>query len=49
MSISVSQLNKNDKNLLKKTVETHGGCYSGVLDMEKTTVLVSIVRLSVWR
>ena len=40
VSISVSQLNKNDKNLLRKTVETHGGSYSGVLDMEKTSVLV---------
>ena len=40
VSISVSQLNKNDKNLLKKKVETHGGTYSGILDMEKTTVLV---------
>ena len=38
----MSQLNKNDKNLLKKNVETHGGSYSGILDMEKTAVLVSL-------
>ena len=41
--VSVSQLDKNDKNLIQKAVETHGGSYSGVLEMEKTTVLVSLV------
>ena len=42
VTICVSQLNKNDKNLLKKNVETHGGSYSSILDMEKTAVLVSL-------
>ena len=42
VSVSVSQLNKNDKNLLRKSLETHGGSYSGVLDMEKTSVLVRL-------
>ena len=42
VSVSVSQLNRNDKNLLRKALETHGGTYSGVLDMEKTSVLVRL-------
>ena len=46
VSVSVSQLNRNDKNLLRKSLETHGGSYSGVLDMEKTSVLVSLSSLS---
>ena len=46
VSVCVSQLSKNDKNLLRKTLETHGGSYSGVLDMEKTSVLVSLSSLS---
>ena len=45
VSVSVSQLNRNDKNLLRKSLETHGGSYSGVLDMEKTSVLVSLSSL----
>eukprot|EP00092_Neocalanus_flemingeri_P010154 GFUD01010944.1.p1 GENE.GFUD01010944.1~~GFUD01010944.1.p1 ORF type:complete len:1552 (+),score=561.52 GFUD01010944.1:76-4731(+) len=40
VTVSVSQLNRADKELLKKSVETHGGVYSGVLEMDKTTVLV---------
>ena len=42
VSVCVSQLNRNDKNLLRKTLENHGGSYSGVLDMEKTSVLVRL-------
>ena len=42
VSVSVSQLTRNDKNLLRKSLETHGGSYSGILDMEKTSVLVSL-------
>ena len=42
VSVSVSQLNRNDKNVLRKSLETHGGSYSGVLDMEKTSVLVRL-------
>ena len=45
VSVCVSQLNRNDKNLLRKTLENHGGSYSGVLDMEKTSVLVSLSSL----
>jgi len=40
VTVSVSQLNKADKELLRKSIETHGGTYSGVLEMDKTTVLV---------
>jgi len=40
VTVSVSQLNKADKELLRKSVETHGGVYSGALEMDKTTVLV---------
>ena len=45
VSVSVSQLNRIDKNLLRKQLETHGGTYSGVLDMEKTSVLVRLSSL----
>ena len=38
MTVSVSQLNRADKDLLRRTVEMHGGVYSGVLE----TVLVCI-------
>lgn len=40
VTVCVSQLNKADKDLLKRTVENYGGVYSGVLEMETTTVLV---------
>ena len=40
VSVCVSQLNKVDKELLRKTLETHGGSYSGILEMDKTSVLV---------
>ena len=40
MTVSVSQFNKDDRELLRKRIETHGGGYSGVLEMDKTTVLV---------
>jgi len=38
--VCVSQMNRADKELLRKNLETHGGSYSGVLEMEKTSVLV---------
>eukprot|EP00092_Neocalanus_flemingeri_P108788 GFUD01139726.1.p1 GENE.GFUD01139726.1~~GFUD01139726.1.p1 ORF type:complete len:533 (-),score=170.64 GFUD01139726.1:22-1620(-) len=40
VTVSVSQLNRADKELLRRSVETHGGVYSGVLEMDKTSVLV---------
>lgn len=40
VSVCVSQLGKADKDLLRKTLETHGGTYSGILEMDKTSVLV---------
>jgi len=40
VTVCVSQLNSADKDLLKRTVESYGGVYTGVLDMEMTTVLV---------
>lgn len=41
LSICVSQMNRRDKDLLKKKIESHGGRYSGVLDMEETAILVT--------
>jgi len=40
VTVCVSQLNKADRDLLKRSVETYGGVYSGVLEMETTTVLI---------
>ena len=40
VTVSVSQLNRADKDLLRRTVEMYGGVYSGVLEMDTTTVLV---------
>ena len=40
LTVCVSQLIKQDKELLRKTLETHGGSYSGILEMEKTSVLI---------
>ena len=40
VTVSVSQLSRTDKELLRRSVETHGGVYSGVLEMDTTTVLV---------
>jgi len=40
VTVCVSQLNRADKDLLKRTVETYGGVYTGVLNMDMTTVLV---------
>ena len=40
VSVCVSQLSKADKDLLRKTLDTHGGVYSGILEMDKTSVLV---------
>ena len=45
VSVSASQLPRHERNLLRKSLETHGGSYSGVLDMEKTSVLVSLSSL----
>ncbi len=40
LNITVSQLNKKDRDLLKKSIEAHGGTYTGSLDMETTMLLV---------
>ena len=40
VTVSVSQLSRADKDLLRKSIENHGGGYSGVLEMDKTTVLI---------
>ena len=42
VSVSISQLTRSDKKLLYKELESHGGSYRGDLDMEKTSVLVSL-------
>lgn len=40
LCVTVSQMYKKDKDLLRKCIESHGGIYSAVLDMEKTVILV---------
>lgn len=40
LTITVSQLGKKDRDLLKKSIESHGGTYSGSLDMESTMLLI---------
>ena len=40
LNITVSQLSKKDRDLIKKSIESHGGIYSGSLDMETTTLLI---------
>lgn len=41
LAISVSQLNRKDKELLRKSIESHGGTYSPALDMDSTTILIA--------
>ena len=40
LNITVSQLGKKDRDLIKKSIENHGGTYTGSLDMETTMVLI---------
>ena len=40
LNITVSQMSRKDKELLKKSIESHGGVYSGILDMDKTAILI---------
>ncbi|CAB4058513.1 TOPBP1 [Lepeophtheirus salmonis] len=40
LNISVSQMNPKDKDLLKKSIESHGGIYSKALDINSTNVLI---------
>ena len=40
LMLTVSQMGKKDKELLKKAIESHGGHYSGQLDMESTQILI---------
>jgi len=40
VTVTVSQFGRADKEILQKTVESAGGSYSGVLDMETTSVLI---------
>ena len=42
LSITISQLMRNDREILRKTIENHGGIYSPSLDMESTTLGPSI-------
>ena len=39
-SLNLFQMNKKDKELIKKSIESHGGTYTGVLDMENTEILI---------
>jgi len=34
-------MSRRDKESLKRKIEAHGGIYDGVLDMERTTILVT--------
>ena len=40
LNITVSQLGRKDRDLLKNTIESHGGTYSPTLDMDTTTLVV---------
>ena len=40
LTLTVSQMGRKDKELLKKSIENHGGTYTGQLDMEHTQVLI---------
>jgi len=40
LSVSVSQLNREDKNILRKKIEEHGGVYQAELQMDVTNMLV---------
>ena len=40
ITFTVSQMNKKDKELLRRSIESHGGTYSGTLDMETTEILI---------
>ena len=40
--VSVTQLNKADKNTIKKKLEAHGGAYQPELQMDTTNLLVCI-------
>ncbi len=36
LNITVSQMNRKDREVLKRSIESHGGIYSGSLDMNTT-------------
>ena len=38
LNITISQLVRTDREILRKTIENHGGTYSPSLDMETTTL-----------
>ena len=40
LTLTVSQMGKKDKEILKKSIESHGGTYTGQLDMEHTEILI---------
>ena len=40
LCITVSQYGKKDRELLKKSVESHGGSYTPTLDMNTTTIVI---------
>ena len=40
LTLTVSQMGRKDKELLKKSIENHGGTYTGQLDMEQTQILI---------
>ena len=40
LTLTVSQMNRKDKELIKRSIESHGGTYTGQLDMESTQILI---------
>ena len=40
LTLTVSQMGRKEKELLKKSIENHGGTYTGQLDMEQTQILI---------
>ena len=40
INIAVSQLGKKDRDLIRKSIESHGGIYSPTLDMDNTMLLI---------
>ncbi len=39
--VCISQMSRKDKETLRRKIESHGGIYDGVLDMEKTAILIT--------
>jgi topoisomerase (DNA) II binding protein 1 len=40
LTLTVSQMGRKEKELLKRSIEGHGGTYTGQLDMDLTQILI---------